>query len=95
MMNSVEDEFGRNFGTVYVHLDPLGIHAESPAKGMDSGYARQMAAELLQAADFFDQRRPDESLRMTPLRADRAERRLLEKCAAAARNSIGPWIRTA
>jgi hypothetical protein len=57
-MNAIEDDFGRNFGTVYVHLDPLGIHAESPAKGMDSRYARQMAEELLQAADFFDGRRP-------------------------------------
>lgn len=57
-MNPTDDEFGRNFGTVYVNLDPLGIHAESPARGMDSGYARQMAAELVHAADFFDLRRP-------------------------------------
>lgn len=58
MMNLTDDEFGRNFGSVYVHLDPLGIHAESPAEGMDSGYARQMAAELVRAAEFFDLRRP-------------------------------------
>ena len=55
-MEPTEDQYGCSFGVVYLHFDPLRIHMETPAEGMTSEQATQLADELLSAAAFFDQR---------------------------------------